>query len=217
MILRMTKSPSSILIVNSEPDLANLFAEMISMDVEKYIINMAYTGNECLQTLERYIPDLILIDVELKDMEGWDLIEKIKKFKPDTSIIVITAKQPRIEDFPRLSVLCDYIMRPVTLDGLQMAVKDALEVPRILDRCIENLKNARDKEEILSHIMENIRIIKQSIIDRKLLVLLRQIYPTDNDPTIKQFLDNLRKKLDAAHNEIESFISQECLLNNIKI
>ena len=217
MILRMTKSPSSILIVNSEPDLANLFAEMVSMDVEKYIINMAYTGKECLQTLERYIPDLILIDVELKDMDGWDLIQKIKKFKPDTSIIVITAKQPRIEDFPRLSVLCDYIMRPVTLDGLQMAVKDAMEVPRILDRCIENLKNARDKEEILSHIMENIRIIKQSIIDRKLLVLLRQIYPTDNDPTIKQFLDNLRKKLDAAHNEIESFISQECQLNNIQI
>jgi DNA-binding NtrC family response regulator len=215
MILRMTKRQSSILIVNSEPDLANLFAEMVSMDVEMYIINMAYTGKECLQTLERYIPDLILIDVELKDMEGWDLIEKIKNY--NTSIIVITSKQPGIEDFPRLSVLCDYIMRPVTLDGLQMAVKDALEVPRILDRCIENLKNSRDKEEIPSHIMENIRIIKQSIIDRKLLVLLRQIYPTDNDPTIKQFLDNLRKKLDAAHNDIESFISQECLLNNIKI
>ncbi len=144
----MIKSPSSILIVNSEPDLANLFAEMLSMDVEKYIINMSYTGKECLQTLERYIPDLILIDVELKDVEGWDLIEKIKKFEPDASIIVITAKQPRIEDFPRLSVLCDYIMRPVTLDGLQMAVKDALEVPRILDRCIENLKNAIDTLEL---------------------------------------------------------------------
>jgi len=212
----MIKRLNSILIVNSEPDLADIFAEMISMDVEKYIINIAFTGKECLQTLERYIPDLILIDVELKDMDGWDLIERIKELKPDMPIIVITAKPPRIEDFPRLSILCDYIFRPTTLDGLQMAVKDALEVPLILDKCIENLKNARDEEEILKRLEENIGIIKQSITDRKLLVLLRQMYPTDNDPTIKKFLNNLRIRIDAAHTEIESFISQECLLNNIK-
>jgi DNA-binding NtrC family response regulator len=217
MIFRMIKSPSSILIVNSEPDLADLFAEMISMGVEKYIINVAYTGKECLQTLEMYIPDLILIDVELKDVGGWDLIEKIKKLKPDTLIIVITAKQPQIEDFPHLSMISDYIMRPVTLDGLQMAVKDALEVPRILDKCINDMKDVKDDEEILGHIMENIKIINQSILDRKLFVLLKQIYPADNDPTIEQYLDNLRKKLDAAHNEIESFLGQECLLTNINI
>jgi DNA-binding NtrC family response regulator len=212
----MIKHLNSILIINSEPDLADIFAEMISMDVEKYIINIAYTGKECLQTLERYIPNLILIDLELKDMDGWDLIKKIKELKPDIPIIVITAKPPRIEDFPRLCILCDYIVRPATLDGLQMAIKDALEVPLILDKCIENLKNAKDKEEILKRLEENIGIIKQSIADRKLLVLLRQMYPTDNDPTIKNFLNNLRIRIDAAHDEIESFISQEYLLNNIK-
>ncbi len=208
------------MIVNSEPDLAALFAEMLSMDVEKYIINMAYTGKECLLTLKRYTPDLIVLDIELTDMDGWDLAEKIKQLEPDIPLIVITSIPPRIEDFQRLSTVCDYMMKPVTIDGLQMAVKDALEVPRILKKCIEDVRNSPDRADILSGVEENISIMKQNIADRKLFVLMRQMYPDkklDKDPAAKLLLENLRKKIDMLRGEIETFKSRECLIYNIKL
>ncbi len=213
----MTRSSKSVFIVNRDPDLAALYAEMLLMDVEKYIINTAYSGKSCLSTLKRYIPDLILVDIELDDMDGWDLIEKIKQQEPDIPIIIITAKPPQIEDFSRLTMISDYLIKPVTLDCLHMAAKDALEAPVILNKCMERVRNSPAKEEIISGVEENIRLMKQNIIDRKIFIIMSQIYPSKNDTHAKVLLNNLKKKIDRMHNEIDNFKNREYLLTDIKL
>ncbi|VVB90815.1 Regulator of RpoS [uncultured archaeon] len=207
---------SSILIVNSEPDLAALYAEMLSMDTEKYIINMAHTGKECLLTLNRYIPDLILLDIELPDMDGWDLVEEIKKSGVDIPVIVIASKPPEAGDFSHLVMVSDYLMKPVTIDCLDMAVIDALKVPRILNNCIETIGKYACKEETRSLLERNIGLMKQSIADRKLFVLMRQVYPDKkiiNDNETRLLLDDLKKRIETAHYELETFKIQGCLLH----
>jgi len=62
---------------------------------------------------------------------------------------------------------------------------------------------------------ENIRLMKQSIIDRKIFILMRQIYPDNSDPNAKILLDNLREKIDRDHNELETFKNRECLLSDM--
>ncbi len=210
----MTQKLKSILIINRESDLAALYAEMLLMSGEKYLLNTAYKGKDCLLTLRKYIPDLILLDIELDDMGGWELIEKIKLIG-DIPLIVITARPPTIEDLTRLTMVCDYIVRPVTLDCLHMAVKDALEVPVILNKCIESVRNSPAKNELIFGVEENIRIMKQSITDRKIFIMMRQMYPGNRNPQVKILLDDLKEKIDRAHDEIETFKSRECLLNDI--
>ncbi len=211
----MTQKLKSILIINREPDLATLYAEMLSMSGEKYMLNMAYTAKDCLLFLKKHIPNLILLDIELDDMSGWVLIEKIKLIGPDIPLIVITARQPGIEDFTRLTMVCDYITRPVTLDCLHMAVKDAMEVPVILNKCIEKVRNSPAKDRLIFGVEENIRLMKQNIIDRKIFILMRQMYPDNRDPNAKILLDNLKEKINRAHNELETFKTGECLLSDI--
>ncbi|MBU4138478.1 MAG: response regulator [Euryarchaeota archaeon] len=211
----MTQKLRSILIINREPDLAALYAEMLSMSGEKYMLNMAYTAKDCLLFLKKHLPNLILLDIELDDMNGWELIEKIKLIGPDIPLIVITARPPGIEDFTRLTMVCDYIARPVTLDCLHMAVKDAMEVPVILNKCIEKVRNSPAKDKLIFGVEENIRLMKQSIIDRKIFILMRQIYPDNRDPNAKVLLDNLKEKINRAQNELETFKTRECLLSNI--
>jgi len=210
----MTQKLKSILIINREPDLAALYAEMLLMSGEKYILNMAYTGKDCLMILRKYNPDLILMDIDLEAMDGWELIEKIKQ-KSDIPLIVITARPPGIEDLTRLTLVCDYIIRPVTLDCLHMAVKDALEVPVILNKCIENVRNSPAKDELIFGVEENIRLMKQSIIDRKIFIMMKQMYPDSRDPQAKILLDDLKEKIDRARDEIETFKNGECLLSDI--
>ena len=211
----MTQKLKSILIINREPELAALYAEMLSMSGEKYMMNMAYTGKDCLSFLKKHIPNIILTDIELDDMGGWELIEKIKHIVPEIPLIVITARPPGIEDFTRLTMVCDYITRPVTLDCLHIAVKDAMEVPIILNKCIEKVRKSPAKDKLLFGVEENIRLMKQSITDRKIFVLMRQMYPDNRDPDAKILLDDLKEKIDRAHNELETFKTRECLLNDI--
>ena len=68
----------SILVVDSEPEIADLFAEMLLMDVNPYIVTTAFTGKECLSGIKKNKPDMVLMDIELSDIGGWDLIEKIR-------------------------------------------------------------------------------------------------------------------------------------------
>ncbi len=211
----MKQKLKSILIINREPDLAALYAEMLSMSGEKYMLNMAYTGKDGLLFLKKHVPNLILLDIELDDMGGWELIEKIKLIGPDIPLIVITARPPGIEDLTRLTLVSDYIARPVTLDCLHMAVKDALEVPVILNKCIEKVRRSPAKDELIFGVEENIRLMKQSIIDRKIFILMRQIYPDNRDPNAKILLDNLKEKIDRVHNELEIFKNRECLLTDM--
>lgn len=194
-----------ILIVNSNRELASLYAEMISTDTGKYIIDMSFTGAECLRVLKNHPPDLIILDIELPDMDGWELVENISMFEPDIPAIVITAKPPGLEDISRLNMVCEYLVRPVTLDCLQVAVQDALEVPVILNKCIENVRNSPSKEEVICSVEENIRLMHQNIIDRKIFMTMKQMYPGNSNPDASRMLGDLKRKIDRAQDEIETF------------
>lgn len=201
----MSKEKSkSIQVVSSEPDIADLFAEMLLSDENDYIVTTTFTGKGCLSGIKKNKPDMVLMDIELTDMDGWDLIKKIKMNNPDMPIVVITSKIPRINDVLRLSSVSDYLMKPVTLDGLHMAVKDALEIPPLLDQCYKTVKNYKQNENMVYLFY----LFKQNIIDRKRFILMRQLYPSKklvNDPESKKFLDDLKEKVNTSQNEIELF------------
>ncbi|MFA4957001.1 MAG: response regulator [Candidatus Methanoperedens sp.] len=198
------KKLSSILLVNSEPDISELFAEMLLMGDEVYIINTAKTGKECLQSIERNPPDLVLLDTEIPDMGGWELIGNINK-NWEIPVIIISSKTPVLEDFMRISKVSDYLTKPVTLDGLLMAVKDALELPRLLDQCIGSVNKYMDKENSMYKLF---LLLKQNISDRKQYILLKQLYSDrnrGNEVETKLMLDNLKGKINKARNDIEYF------------
>jgi len=154
--------------------------------------------------MERNPPDLVLLDIEIPDMDGWELIEKIKKNR-ETPVIIISSKAPVIEDLMRISLVSDYLMKPVTLDGLLMAVKDALELPRLIDQCMQTVNKYMDKEEsryLFFH------LLKQNISDRKQYILMKQLYSDKNlgkGKEKKHILDNLKGKINKARNNIEYF------------
>ena len=206
------KKLHSILIVNSELDIAELFAEMLLMGDEGYIINATKTGKGCLQAMEQNPYDLVLLDTEIPDMDSWELIEKIKK-NWGVPVIIISSKAPSIEDFMRISKVSDYLMKPVTLDGLLMAVKDALELPRLLDRCIESVNKYTDNEESMYFLF---LLLKQNISDRKQYILMKQLYSDRNRGNgleTKLMLDNLKGKINKARNEIEYFKNYKVLFS----
>ena len=126
--------------------------------------------------------------------------------------MVITSKTPQINDMFRLSQVSDYLMKPVTLDCLHMAVKDAIEIPSLLEQCVETFKDYREKKDMMYLLY---LLLKQSIIDRKRFILMRQLYPDkklEHDPGSKKLLDDLKEKITAAQTEIKYFKNDRFLL-----
>jgi CheY-like chemotaxis protein len=206
------KKQKSILIVNGEPDIADLFAEMLLMGDNTYIVTTTFTAKGCLAGIKKNNPDMVLMDIELPDMDGWDLIEKIKKNNSDIPIVVNTSKIPGTSDMFRLSMVSDYLIKPVTLDCLHMAVRDAIEIPPLLEHCVNTVKYYKEKEDVLYLLY---LLLKQSIVDRKHFILMRQLYPDhklENDPESKRLLDNLKEKINAAQTEINHFKNNRFLL-----
>ncbi|MFP4472623.1 MAG: response regulator transcription factor [Candidatus Omnitrophota bacterium] len=79
-----------ILLVDDEPDIV----QIISFRLEKagYDVDIAVDGAGAMKAYEKGCPDLILLDVMLPDMEGFDVCAKIKAADPQQKIIIYTAK-----------------------------------------------------------------------------------------------------------------------------
>ena len=102
---------------------------------EEYTVYKSHSAKETLELLEEVDPDLILLDVILPDMEGYELFEKIKeKDKNHAPVIFITSKD-REQDVIRGFELgaCDYIKKPFRPEELKSRVKAHLEDKRERD------------------------------------------------------------------------------------
>jgi two-component system, NtrC family, response regulator AtoC len=128
-----------IFIVEDDPWYGQILSYHLSLNPDLEITRYD-TGNECMKHLNQK-PDLITIDYFLPDMNGFELLKKIRAYNPDIPIIVISAQK---DVSAAVSLLkegaTDYIMKDdSTKDLLWNAVNKAKE-HRLLKHEVEELK-----------------------------------------------------------------------------
>ena len=134
---------SRVLVVDDNPQNTELVqAYLESLPVE---IASAVDGVEAMQAAERFRPDLILLDVMMPRMSGFEVCQKIKSSPAlrDTVVIMVTALH-EVGDFER-AVECgcdDFLTKPVNKLELVTRVRSLLRV-RALKRMLEELKRAQ--------------------------------------------------------------------------
>jgi two-component system NtrC family response regulator len=80
---------SKVLIVDDERKILSILRERISADGHQ--VATGSSGTEAMKKVEEERPDIILCDLKLGDMEGIDLLRKVKKRYPDIEFIIMTA------------------------------------------------------------------------------------------------------------------------------
>jgi CheY-like chemotaxis protein len=66
-----------VLVVDDDPDILDALSEIL--EVEGYEVQRARNGREALQRLERGLPDLVLLDLMMPVMDGWELIKALSQ------------------------------------------------------------------------------------------------------------------------------------------
>lgn len=119
-----------ILVVDDEEDIRNLVAVMLNAD--GYQVVLASTGKEALQALEGAPIDLIVLDVMMPGMDGWEVCRQIKgnARTKDIPVVFLTVRQQPLDRIIGTEVLhaSGYIYKPFERDDLLTTVNDCLNV-----------------------------------------------------------------------------------------
>jgi YesN/AraC family two-component response regulator len=87
----MVKNLKKVLIVDDEETLTWSMAKSLSKDKDKYEVIIANNGREALNYLEKNRIDLVITDIRMPDINGLDLLVKVRKEYPQTKVIIMTA------------------------------------------------------------------------------------------------------------------------------
>ena len=130
---------ANILVVDDNPDKLSLLEAALCL--AGYRVTTATDGDEALAAIESYQPDLVITDVMMPRMNGYELAQRIRanpvtKFIP---VIMQTAASRRAEDLRRASEVgaLGYITDPTDLDLLLARTRTLLEFKAYLDVCEE--------------------------------------------------------------------------------
>jgi len=98
-----------ILIIEDDRAISDLIR--LNLNMAGYESRQALSGNEALKVLENYVPNLILLDVMLPDMDGFELLEKIRS--SEIPVIFLTARNSLSDKVKGLKTGAeDYIVKP---------------------------------------------------------------------------------------------------------
>lgn len=117
-----------IMVVDDEPDTVDLVK--LVLETEGFEVITAYSGEECLKKLEDTLPDAILLDVMMPEMDGWEVFKKVREDYKNLPVAMLTVRNQDIDKMLGLHVLKadDYITKPFGRKDLVERVKKLVKV-----------------------------------------------------------------------------------------
>ena len=107
-----------IMVVDNEPDIVDLTRTVLELG--GYQVVTAYSGEECLRRLEKETVDLVLLDIMMPGMSGWDVFNRINKKSKQIKVAFMSVLE--ISDKRKQVLLdeglADYIMKPFDKETL---------------------------------------------------------------------------------------------------
>jgi two-component SAPR family response regulator len=124
-----TTDDKRILIVDDDIDIARFFK--LALERAGFITEVSINPISALTNFRQGIYDLLLLDINMPQMTGFELYNKIRQIDGEVKVCFITAFEEYYREFktefPHLNELECYIKKPVGMDNLIQAVKSRLD------------------------------------------------------------------------------------------
>ena len=131
----IVKTPAKILVVDDTPRNVKLLADLLT--VKGYSVVTAASGREALASVDRERPDLVLLDVVMPEMSGYEVCRAIRA-QPATAmlpVVMVTALDPGEERVKGIeSGADDFLTKPINQPELLARVRSLLRVKELYDK-----------------------------------------------------------------------------------
>jgi CheY-like chemotaxis protein len=188
---------SKIMIVDDEPDILLLVERILQK--EGHDVIKAVNGLEALEKLAEKKPDLILLDIMMPNIDGWETLRRIREQKglKDVPVSMLTVKKltPHIIEESIFGELVDYIQKPIAKEQLSSRVNKILKDLKDMESQRSRLSSAfKDKAHIVFEVAARKERLHESVL-RNLREALKEAETKEEEETIKNTILSEEKAL----------------------
>ena len=131
-------APITLLVVEDDPDLAQILQELL--EEEGYGVRVARTGREAFEWLRFNVPSLIVLDLLIPDIAGWEFDAKRRQDPrlAEVPVVVTSGLPPRVAAARGMKAVAR-LAKPYAIDDLLSIVRDHARPAAIFDPTAETI------------------------------------------------------------------------------
>ena len=148
---------AKILIVDDEKSIRNTLRDIL--EFEKYEVDEASDGMECLVKLKQNKYDVLVMDIKMPKMDGMEALERIQLLSPDTPVVMISG----------------HANIDTAVEAVKKGAFDFISKPPDLNRLLITIRNAMDKSSLISET----RVLKKKVSQSKVQQIIGDSDPID--------------------------------------
>ena len=168
----------SIAIVEDEKNYNNALKKVIDYQNDMKVIAQFFDGNTALKKLSHISPDVVMMDIQLQDMLGIDIIGKLKKDMPTTQFIMCTSFEDEEMIFNSLKAgAMGYLIKGESMDKILSSIRDAYNggapmsfsiARRVLAHFEKKMIEIKDFEELTKRETEVVELLSQGLLYKEI-------------------------------------------------
>jgi two-component system, NtrC family, nitrogen regulation response regulator NtrX len=141
---------ATILIVDDEPNILTSLRR--ALEVEGYRALTAASGSQALERLSREGPDLALLDVVMPEMDGLELLRRLKEQQPELPVLMMSGNAT-IDTAVKATKLgaFDFVEKPLSTDKILITIENGLKLARLHRENQELRRRAEGDFEMIGH------------------------------------------------------------------
>ena len=148
----------TICIVDDEPSILNTLSGIL--EDERYQVTIAKTGGEALKVIQMEVPDVVLLDIWMPELDGLEVLKRVREQFPHIMVIMMSG-HGSVETAVKATKLgaYDYLEKPLDLEKVTILVRNALHQRKLEEENINLRVKVQRHSKLVgaSSVMETLR------------------------------------------------------------
>ena len=182
----------SIIIAEDQYMLRKAMVQLIEFNEQMKVVNDCNNGGDAFEFIEKYHPDIAILDIEMPGLTGLEVLSKIREFKIDTKVIIVTTfKRPGYFEKAVANEVDAYVLKERSVEDLIQTIKHVMNGEKeystsLMTTLFKESNPLTHKEQVvLREIGDN---LSSKEIEEKLYL---------SDGTVRNYRSNIIDKLNA--------------------
>lgn len=198
----------SIAIVEDEKNYNNALKKVINYQDDMRVAAQFFDGNDALKNLPAIAPDVVMMDIQLQDMLGIEIIEKLRKDMPKTQFIMCTSFEDDEKIFNSLKAgAMGYLIKGESMDKILSSIRDVYNggapmslsiARRVLSHFEKKRPETKDFDDLTEREKEILELLSQGLLYKE--IADKKFISID---TVKKHVGNIYRKLHVS-NKVEA-------------
>jgi NarL family two-component system response regulator LiaR len=196
--------PITVLLVDDQAMVRQGVRAFLGTQPDISVVGEAGSGVEAVSLAAQYVPDVILMDLIMPEMDGIETTRRVKQVSPRSQVVVLTSYHEDEHIFPALKAgALSYVLKDLSAEELAAAVRkaaagEAVLHPRVAARVIKELQGRRGETlnpftELSERELEVLKLIADGMSNAEMAARL-----VLSEKTVKGHVSNILSKLQLA-------------------